>query len=429
MSLFDYDVLKGKCSKYETNHLHMYVDDDIDMENMCNMTLSAYATFVHEYMHYIQHFTSLYGVRMSCMYNRMFQRYLDYIISKKTIKIPLRLWETDDEIGSFITRYNNIEGNKDTAFNISDIEIDEQEILNARANGTAVWIGCYDFDNDKAEGRGFRFGHRCIVEGMAHSIQSIINPEVVHDIVPYRTVELIIGKIIPGRVGDKRLIASICLCALFWDNPGVGFFDVLELLKQNPNWNGKDLYKSIIRGCSVSHKGQSKPLYRLLADFSEDLKTSLEVLMGTDLEYYSQVIINSVRDCGRCHHQFLDFLYDCDISDREVFRKKILNHYGYPFIDGKNNCVFPMKFVNGKQLAYSETAILYGFELIMDSVLLKDGKKQCKRYRICSSNMFKVSKKCDVEDECISSPWTKKEKCIFTEALGYFGIKDKVFQY
>ena len=34
MSFFDYDILSGKSSKYETNHLHMYVDDDIDLENL-----------------------------------------------------------------------------------------------------------------------------------------------------------------------------------------------------------------------------------------------------------------------------------------------------------------------------------------------------------------------------------------------------------
>lgn len=71
MSFFDYDILNGKCSKYETSHLHIYVDDNIDLENLDNMTLSAYATFVHEYIHYIQHITSLYGIRMSDMYNRM----------------------------------------------------------------------------------------------------------------------------------------------------------------------------------------------------------------------------------------------------------------------------------------------------------------------------------------------------------------------
>ena len=44
MSLFDFDILNGNCIKYETNHLHMYVDDIIDLGYLDNMTLSASKT-------------------------------------------------------------------------------------------------------------------------------------------------------------------------------------------------------------------------------------------------------------------------------------------------------------------------------------------------------------------------------------------------
>lgn len=428
MSFFDYDILNGKCSKYETNHLHMYVDDDIDLEDLDSMTLSAYATFVHEYIHYIQHITSLYDIRTSDMYNRVFAKYRDYIRSTKTIKIPLKLWETHDDICTFITRFNDIEGDKDTAFNISDIEIDEREVSIAQKEKAAVWIGCYDFDNDKADEHGFRFGHRCIVEGMAHVIQSIINKEVVHKVIPYQAVELIIGKIIPQKVEDKKLIASICMCALLWDNPGVGFFEVLKLLKKHPIWDGKDLYQSIVRDYAVSHKGQTMPFYRLLTIFSNDLKGSLEALMATDLEYYSQVINNCIGDCSKCHHQLIDVLYDCEISNREVFKEKLLNHYGYPLIDGKNQSAIPLKVEDGKLSPYKETAILYGIELIMARLLQYDQKKECKRYPICSSTMFMEGAKCDATEECLSTQWKKNEPCVFTETLRYFGIKDKDYQ-
>ncbi len=428
MSFFDYDILNGKCSKYETNHLHMYVDDDIDLENLDNMTFSAYATFVHEYIHYIQHVTSLYDIRMSDMYNRMFAKYRDYIRNNETIKIPLKLWETDDAIRDFINRFNDIEGDKDSAFNISDIEIDEREVAIAQNKKAAVWIGCYDFDNEKADEHGFRFGHRCIVEGMAHVIQSIINKDVSHKVIPYQAVELIIGKIIPPKVEDKKLIASICMCALLWDNPGIGFFEVLKMLKQHPNWDGKDLYQSVIQDYAVSHKGQTMPFYRLLTIFSNDLKGSLEALMGTDLEYYSQVINNCLLDCSKCHHRLIDVLYDFDISDREVFKEKLLNHYGYPFIDGKNQSALPMKVEGGKKSAYKESAILYGIELIMARLLLSGKKKECKRYPICSSTMFIEGTKCDATEECLSLPWKKNNICIFTETMRYFEILNKDYQ-
>lgn len=425
MSLFDYDILKGKCSKYETNHLHMYVDDNIDLGNLDNMTLSAYATFVHEYIHYIQHISCLYGIRMSDMYNRVFAKYRDHIRNYEEINIPLKLWETDKDIHQFIIHFNKIEGNKTTDFNITDIEIDEREISIAEKEKTAVWIGCYDFENDKAEEHGFQFGHRCIVEGMAHAIQTIINNDISHNIIPYHAVELIIGKMLPDIVQDKKKIASICLCALLWDNPGFGFFQVLKLIRLHPNWDGKELYKSIVQDYEVSYKGRHMPYYRLLQLFSNDLKESYKVLLGRDLEYYNLVIDNCIIDCGTCHHRLIDFLYDYDICDRKSFREQILEHYGYPFIDGRNQSALPLKSENGIPSAFKETAIIYGFELIMARVMLSGKTKECKRYPICSSTMFIEGEKCDATEECLSSPWKKKESCIFTETLRYFEIKDK----
>ena len=106
-------------------------------------------------------------------------------------------------------------------------------------------------------------------------------------------------------------------------------------------------------------------------------------------------------------------------------QEQILNHYGYPFVDGKNQSAFPLKSINGNKSAYKETAIIYGIELIMARVM--SGTKECKRYPVCSSTMFIEGVKCDATEECLSSQWKKKESCVFTEALRYFGIKDKKF--
>lgn len=427
MSFFDYDFLNGKCSKYESNHLHMYVDDDIDLENLDNMSLSSYATFVHEYIHYIQHITSLYGIRTSYMFNRVFASYRDYIRNNEVIEVPLKLWEKDDAINHFIVHFNNVAGDKSNGFNISDVEIDEREISFAKKEKTAVWIGCYDFDNEKVEAHGFRFGHRCIVEGMAHTIQSIINNDVSHSIIPYHAVELIIEKIVPEIIQDKKKVASICLCALFWDNPGFGFFQVLELVKSHPKWDGKELYKSIIRDYIVLYKkGKTMPFYKLMNIFSNDLKDSFETLIGADLEYYSLVIDNCISDCNEYRHKLIDFLYGDDICNRNVFKEKLLEHYGYPFIDAKNQSALPLKVENGIQSAYRESAILYGIELIMER--LTGNKKECKRISICSSTMYIDGAKCEATEECISCQWKKRERCVFSETLRYFGIQEKDYQ-
>jgi len=428
MEIFDYEVLSGKCSKYDTNHLHMYVDDDIDLENFENMSLSAYATFVHEYVHYIQHITSSYGIRMSDMHNRLFLNCLNHARNHQTIVIPFNPCESDNNINAFATHFNNIKGDKNCSFNISDIEIDNREIATSKDNKTAVWIGCYDFENEKADEHVFRFGYQCVIEGMAHSIQSLINEDVHHSTVPYHAAELIFNKTIPEKAGDMRLIATVCLCALLWDNPGVGFFEVLSFLSKDTNCDGKKLYQSIIRDYAVLYKGQSIPFYRLVNRFSEDLKGSFEALMGSELKYYNRVIDNCIQDCGECHHKLIDVLYDDDICIREVFKEKLLAHYGYPLIDGKNQSALPMNIVNGKMVPYKESAILHGVELIIARLLQLGNKKECKRLPQCSIGMYREGATCEVTEDCLSSQWKKQESCIFTEAMRYYEIKDKKYQ-
>ena len=51
MSLLSLDILEGKTSKYETNHIHMIVDGDISFP-VTNMNDKQYGTFFHEYIHY-----------------------------------------------------------------------------------------------------------------------------------------------------------------------------------------------------------------------------------------------------------------------------------------------------------------------------------------------------------------------------------------
>lgn len=53
MSLLSLDILEGKTSKYETNHIHMIVDGDISFP-VTNMNDKQYGTFFHEYIHYLQ---------------------------------------------------------------------------------------------------------------------------------------------------------------------------------------------------------------------------------------------------------------------------------------------------------------------------------------------------------------------------------------
>ena len=47
--------------RYETDHLHMVLNEHIDFTEEGLSDDRKYSIFVHEYVHYYQHFVTLYG--------------------------------------------------------------------------------------------------------------------------------------------------------------------------------------------------------------------------------------------------------------------------------------------------------------------------------------------------------------------------------
>ena len=85
----------------------------------------------------------------------------------------------------FIDFFNGVKGSRTCNYNIDAIEISDKEISIAKKNKKAVKIGIYDFENGLAIENGFYFGYMCIIESMAHLIQSFINDELYHATIPY----------------------------------------------------------------------------------------------------------------------------------------------------------------------------------------------------------------------------------------------------
>lgn len=427
MELFEYDLTVKKVSKYETNHLHMYVDDDICYPNVADMEDSSYATFIHEYVHYIQHLITLFGIRMCDMNHRMYILYRDYIDKHDEIQLPLHLWKSDPKLMSFRQHFASVAGDRECSHNVSAVNVYNQDIEDARKNKTAVKIGVYDFDNEKIIEDGFRFGYFCIIESMAYSIQSIINEEVILDTIPYHAVGLLLKELLPEYSEDPRMIASICLSSLHWDNPGVGFFEVLKILKERGFNNGLDLYKAIARDYSVKFGGKETPRYRLVVKFLSELKESLEQTLGTKLDYYKRVFDSCITEAGCGTSRLLEVLYEGDISDKSRFITDLADYYGFPMVDANNMSALPTRTILGREVPYLETACCCGMELIISRIIEVNREKRCRRWPICSKNMYSEPEKCLATEECLIRPWEKTEKCLFTEGLRYYGWDKKHF--
>ena len=90
MALFDFygkDELRGKC---ETRHFRIDIIGDIEKDkDVFDFEPSEKGTFMHEYVHYIQHITTLFGLKYNIVYNNLFSICHAYFIENENIEIPI----------------------------------------------------------------------------------------------------------------------------------------------------------------------------------------------------------------------------------------------------------------------------------------------------------------------------------------------------
>ena len=425
MELFEYDILNSKPSRYETNHLHMYVEGRVTYPDINTMSDHEFSIFLHEYVHYIQHLTTLMGIRICDMNQRLYLLYRGYFESHEDIPVPLHLWNEDHNLFSFREMFRKVSGSQSCPFHIDEVEVKSADIIEAKRSRTAVSIGCLDYENDKVEENAFQFGYRCVIEGMAHEIQQLFYPDVQHSVVPYTAVELILKSRKSRYKDDSRMIASICLCALHWDNPGVGFFEVLDILEKYDFTNGVELYQHVARDYAVEYNGETMPRFRLMQRFLVEIKKDLEVLLGVPLKYYNKVFDSCINEAGYAESYLLKLLYEENLNDKNGFCEKLIDFYGIPTISAEDMIILPRNHMTGKP--YLETASLLGWELIIRRILEKDGDTACGHYKICSENQYTEPDKCLITEDCMCRQWKKTEKCLFTQALHYYGMDRKKF--
>ena len=78
-------------------------------------------------------------------------------------------------------------------------------------------------------------------------IQRKIWSGVEHNQIPYESAEIICTYWYPEIEDDELQIITICMCALMYDNHGVGFFTAIDFAKNHSGLTGVELFKEFIQ--------------------------------------------------------------------------------------------------------------------------------------------------------------------------------------
>lgn len=414
LSLFDKDYFSQPANRCEVYHFHIYIENNIDWPFEKN-NARIKGVFMHEYIHYIQHLSTLCGISLSRQCNLLFCNYRAYFADKETIPVPLTIQMVAPRMIPFFDYFDKVKGNREYQNRIDEIRVSEQEIKRAYKEKRSIKLDTFNLETNQWTEGELSFGYYAIIESMADMVQRIYDPDVFHADVPYHVVKKLCETYYPEVVNDFRKMISLCICALMSSNPAYGFFEAIEFAKAHPDMDGVSLYREYIN-TSVVQLINGKKIS--IADFFEhqlnEYDKTVEQALGC-ADYYREAFASALECAKTGDNLLLILLYDNNVGPNQFFQY-LANFYGSPYIEAYNQSLFP-----GRMRMPQDVVAALGLEMLYKSISNIETTncprmEQCKRLNNYSYN-------------CINgNQWSRIEMCPFKAALHYFRLEGKSFE-
>lgn len=110
---------RGKC---ETNFFHMYIYSEMVDEEVHKLDAATKGTFMHEYLHYLQFVSTIFGISYGIIYNNYYGFCREYFAKNDTIEIPLNIRPLYPVIDTLIEQYKVLKGSVGISISINKID-------------------------------------------------------------------------------------------------------------------------------------------------------------------------------------------------------------------------------------------------------------------------------------------------------------------
>lgn len=360
------------------------------------------ATFVHEYIHFLQDIILPYCIRE----NLVFINNLAWIskVAEATGKLerPFKQWSDDSKLTFAQTSYTW--GSGEGIDNIGKVVYIQPDFFTS-SYGHKIFRYCLEFE----DGNKYQVGARDFLEYMAHKIENQFWKTAAPDL-PYKTIDKVFDyyglEYIPESV--RVLIAEYCL---YNDNPA----HCLINLFINQNWitDNKDMFydydtcsKHLLNMGWQSVGGFDESILtkteRRLKDFRERLSVLYPHRQYSSIQEW---IINTNDFCkNELSNRFIiSSLYNISHADLNSFIDKMMDAIGIPVISFKDHTVTS----NMLPSQYSPDQFLEFYIVSKFVEWVQTDEKACPIYAICNEN-FRICKTL-----CLSNPVDYPDECRF----------------
>jgi len=383
-----------------------------------NANTSDLGTFVHEYVHYLQNISTVFGLRSSSVFYNYLIDIKKHFTSNSKIKLPLEGVEHSTDTIESLRLLEAFNGTTQSFNPVYDEMYHSLETIKINNNEYKIVKLNFSYKNDKP--KSITLGNLCVKEGMSRLCQLQFDSKANHNTFPYCAVELITKEINPQLLKDKRKLISLCLLSLNSQNCGYTLYELLINSIDDTSTNGLELYQKLSKKTTIFDGKKTKTLDEVLLTSTKNFKKLLQLNCNSKLDYINRIFENIELSISKNVPPLLTILYN-DELDKFSKLYSAVGFYGLPHIYtnvGIN--IYPYNEV-GEDLAF-EFIELLGQQIVIKRITSKDNKV-CPNITKCQSD---TSGKFEINDSCYEKQWTREEKCPFTIVSNYWELDKKL---
>lgn len=360
------------------------------------------ATFVHEYIHFLQDLLLPYCIRQNLVFIDDFACVSTESLISKKLECPFNKWSDNCCLTRKQTMYTW--GNGDSKVHVGSI-IDIQSDYFTSRFGHNIYRYFLKFD----DGTDYQFGARDLLEYLAHKIESQFWVTNAPDL-PYRTVDKVFEYFSVNFIPDdvRLLILEYCL---YNDNPVhmlINIFFNQEIIMKNRNqFTDYEKCTSFLLSLGWQSKGGFDETIltkteRRLNDFRERLSQLYPHRQFGDIKKW--IVATNAFCKEKLSNKFIiSSLYKMSKDKLHEFIEEIVNIVGIPVIIFKDASISTSLL---PEHYHSEQFIeFYVIKMFMQWVCTNT--KCCPMFDICSKNYGLC------QEICITNPIAYSGECIF----------------
>lgn len=364
-------------------------------------------TLVHEYVHYLQNITTIFGLRNSLFYFNYLFEIKKHIIDNNNFEIPLRKIQFSNGILRGKSLFQLYHGSS----KVFSPEFDNVIVYTSKngLDGIDVINVCIDLYAKDKKLDTVVFGNNCVKESMAYLYQQLFDKNVKPPIFPYLSVEVLCNSIYPEILTDKRKLIAICLISLNSQNSGLTFYQLLLKSKSEKELNGIELYKKYSFELTVINGEKEYSIKEYLVDSMVKFKEALSCSLITKLKYFDLLLDNIKLSAEENILPLIEVLYEDKKSSIEKL-ESLINFYGIPHIRTLNGYnLFPQN--TELEEPTMEFVELIGQRIVFDRILglgINKDDTMCSLYLQCELSEDDI-----VDEHCFDKQWERDKLCPF----------------